>query len=145
MPEGQAAAPAAAAAAAAPLVDPIARHCRNSGHMRPGLCKAHFNAFMPKLQERSGQLEASVFHASGQTPAALEHIGRTIVKEPLKGHVLVPLAAIVARNLSVVPAPEPHPLHANILGWSDDKGVQRLDAKALADASSQLTMYADPA
>jgi hypothetical protein len=144
MPEGQAAAPPAASGAA-PLVDPIARYCRNSGHVRPGLCQAHFNAFMPKLQESSGQLEVSVFHASGQTPAALEHIGRTVVRQPLKGHVLVPLAAIVARNLRVVPAPEPHPLHANILGWSDNKGVQRLDAKALADASSQLTMYADPA
>jgi hypothetical protein len=144
MPEEQAAAPPAAAAVA-PLVDPIARHCRNSNHMRPGLRKAHFNAFMPKLQESRGRLEVSVFYASGQTPAALEHIGRTVVKEPLKGHVLVPLAAIVARNLSVAPAPEPHPLHANILGWSDDKGVQRLDAKALAEASSQLTMYADPA
>jgi hypothetical protein len=143
MPEGQAAAPPAAAAAA-PLVDPIARHCRNSGHMRPGVHKAHFNAFMPKLQERSGQLEVSVFYAFGQTPAALEHIGRTVVKEPLKGHALVPLSAIMARNLSVVAAPEPHPLHANILGWSDDKGVQRLDAKALADASSELTIYASP-
>lgn len=144
MPEGQAAAAPVAAAAAA-LVDPIARHCRSTtGHMRTGLGKAHFNAFMPKLQEGSGELEASVFYAKGQTAAQLEHIGRTVVGEPVKGHALVALAAIVVvRDLKVVEAPKPHPLHANIVGWTDDRGLQRLDAKALADAS-QLTAY-DPA
>lgn len=103
--------------------------------MRVSLGKADYSLFMPP-----NNLEASVFCAAGLDADQLAAIGRTVVGQPVKGHALVPLAAITDRGLRVVPDPKPHELHANIVGWTADKPSQRAHAKAIADAS-RLTVY----
>ena len=117
------------------VMDPLARHCRDSGHMRPGLGKAHYKAFMPARDRK-----ASVFYAGGQTVATLEQIGRAVVAMSVRGHALVAKMTVEGRNLQIVADPEPHPLHANIVGWDEDDSKNRLHAHALAEAS-QLIVY----
>jgi hypothetical protein len=119
------------------MVEPLARHCRDSGHMRTGIGKAKYSAFMPAPNK-----QVSVFYAVGQSQEGLKAIGRTVVSPHVRGHALLPTAVVHQRGLEVIADPKPHELHANITGWSDDSAKNRLSAHALADASL-LVVYVD--
>ncbi len=82
----------------------------------------------------------SVVRSTGIDAAQVEAIGREHVDKDVKGHAILPVAAILARNLTIDPNGEPFPRHANVLGWADDDAINRLTAMALAGASV-LTKY----
>jgi hypothetical protein len=113
----------------------ITRHCRDSGHMRAGLMKGHYKAFMPPPNRR-----LSVVRSSGLDGDQIEAIGRMHVHKDVQGHASVGVGVAQERGLSIEPEPHPHPRHANVVGWSDADEANRLAARALAEASN-LTLY----
>lgn len=118
--------------------EPIARFLRSSGQTRPGLGKASYSAFMPKLE--SGSI--SVFCARDLDFTALQELGQQNVWKsgpPLKGHALVPAVAFFDQGLALVVDGKPHPRHANAIGWETD-AKNRIISKALAEVSA-LRLY----
>jgi hypothetical protein len=111
----------------------IARHCRSvSGHMRRGEKRARYDLFLPKPYK-----ELSVVRCSGIDDAAVRAIGVEHIGDPLKGHATVAADVVFARSLQFDADGEPFARHANIVGWPEaNEPKYRLDAKALADAST---------
>ena len=90
----------------------IARHCRQSGHMRPGEGKDGWTLFMPPAHKR-----LSVYRVSGLSTPEIEAIGEQFVasaSNPVKGHVTLPAALFIQRGLTIEPVPDPHPRHADV-------------------------------
>jgi hypothetical protein len=113
----------------------VTRHCRDSGHMRSEKKMGHYKAFMPPTNKH-----LSVVRSQGLSVGEIEQVGRQHVNLAVKGHATVTVAIVAGRELSVQPHPYPHARHANVVGWSDHDEVNRLHARALADASV-LTVY----
>lgn len=125
-----------------PIVDvaePIARFLRSSSHLRPGLGRAHYSAFMPPP---GSSRDLSVYRTSDLTEPEIRGLGAAYVERGgprLKGYATLLAKAVFEQRLDVQAAPNPHPRHANIVGWPSDPEA-RVVAKSLADASV-LTCY----
>jgi hypothetical protein len=116
--------------------EPIARFLRNSNHMRTALSRPHFTAFLPKSENG----EISVYRVAGLNSAEIKQIGVVYVQgasSALKGHAVLAAESFFARSLNIIPHPEPHPRHANAMGWETD-AKNRVMAKELADAAVLL-------
>lgn len=89
------------------------------------------SAFMPP---KSGKL--SVYRTSRQEDSVIWEIGQVFVATPrqmsLFGRADITVEAVMFEGLSVVPDLTPHPLHADIIGWTQDTSLDRLTALKLA-------------
>ncbi len=116
----------------------ITRFLRTSSHLRRGIGRPHFAAFLPKLPNG----EISVYRTSGLAREDVIGLGAQYVEKPdlpLKGHCLSLAQDFFALGLHVVPAPNPHRSHANVRGWVADP-QNRIIAKKLAD-KAELFVY----
>ena len=122
-------------------VDPaetITRYLRSSGHMRPGMGRPHFSAYLPRVENG----DISVYRTSHLTVAEIAALGAAYVASPdiaLKGHSDLQAPEFFAEGLNILSAPNPHERHANVTGWTIDP-KNRIIAKKLADKAT-LTMY----
>ena len=125
------------------VVDPgeeIARFLRSSSHLRRGMGRPHFAAFLPRLQDG----DISVYRTLGLERADIVDLGARFVARPelpLQGHCTLTAQDLCAEGLDVVPAPDPHERHANVCGWTADP-KNRIIAKKLADKAI-LVVYED--
>jgi len=123
------------------VVDPaeeITRFLRNSSHLRRGIGRPHFAAFLPRLPDG----DISVYRTLEMANADIVELGARFVGRPelpLKGHCSLPAQQFFAEGLDVVPAPNPHERHANVCGWTADP-KNRIIAKKLADKAT-LVVY----
>ena len=123
------------------VVDPserITRYLRNSGHIRPGLGRPHFNAYLPRVQNG----DISVYRTDDLSTADIEVMGAAYVgntSSPLKGHCDLLASDFFAESLNIESVPTPHERHANAVGWMTDP-KNRIIAKKLADRAT-LTIY----
>jgi hypothetical protein len=83
-------------------------------------------------------LELSVYRTSDVTLKMCWEIGDRFVgakmnpTKPVVGLARGAVNRIRGVELDVVPDTDPHPLHANIVGWDQDKAKQKLKAMKLA-------------
>jgi len=82
----------------------------------------------------------SVYRTDTVDEGEIWEIGRKYVAEPqgktirARGDLLAEV--ILHVGLEVVPDPKPHKLHANIVGWPNEKNEQRMIAVELANAAT---------
>lgn len=125
------------------VVDPaeeITRFLRNSSHLRRGIGRPHFAAFLPRLHDG----DISVYRTRGMAKADIVDLGARFVARPelpLKGHCSLIAQDLFVEGLDVVPAPDPHKRHANVCGWTADP-KNRIIAKKLAEKAT-LVVYGD--
>lgn len=116
----------------------ITRYLRNSGHLRPGLGRPHFSAYLPQVENG----DISVYRTSGLVTAEIRALGVDHVEQPgtpLKGHCDLQATEFFAEALNIVSAPNPHERHANVTGWTIAPR-NRVIARKLADKAT-LTVY----
>lgn len=119
------------------VVDPaeeITRFLRTTSHLRRGIGRPHFAAFLPRLPEG----EISVYRTLGLAQVDAISLGARFVGTPdlpLRGHCHLAALDFYAEGLNVVPAPNPHERHANVCGWTADP-KNRIIAKKLADKAT---------
>lgn len=99
-----------------------------------------FSAFIPN---RDG--ETSVYRTTGISDAKIWLIGEKFVRFPiakvrgsctLYGRGDIKAQEILNANLALVPKPMPHPRHADILDWPENKESRLMLAIMLADKST---------
>lgn len=100
----------------------------NQGHVK-------YNVFLPPIDKK----KLSVYRIQGLDESEVWAIGDTFVAS-VQGKPLIARADILAEDvigvsLSVTPEPAPHPRHADITGWPDDRPAQREYALRLARAA----------
>ena len=116
------------------VVDPgeeITRFLRSSSHLRRGMGRPHFAAFLPRLQDG----DISVYRTLGMAMTDIVDLGSRFVARPelpLKGHCTLTAQDLFVEGLDVVPAPDPHERHANVCVWTADP-KNRIIARKLAD------------
>ena len=119
------------------VVDPaeeITRFLRTTSHLRRGIGRPHFAAFLPRLPDG----EISVYRTLGLAQADAIDLGARFVGRPalpLRGHCLLAALDFFGEGLDIVPAPNPHERHANVCGWTADP-KNRIIAKKLADKAT---------
>lgn len=127
------------------MVDPgeeITRFLRTTSHLRRGIGRPHFAAFLPRLPDG----EISVYRTLGLTQADVIDIGGRFVGRPelpLRGHCCLVAQDFFAEGLDVVSAPNPHERHANVSGWTADP-KNRVIAKKLADKATLVGYEVEP-
>jgi len=81
--------------------------------------------------------ETSIYRTTGITDSEIYKIGQKYVREKIgrsiKGHAEIVTSEIIKHELAVKADPSPHPRHANIIDWPEDKTKQRIIAVELAD------------
>lgn len=123
------------------VIDPaesISRFLRSSTHLRPGLRRPHYSAYMPKAPDG----EVSVYRTTSMAPTDIASLGAQYVGRPeipLKGHCDLNASAFFSEGLDIESVPKPHLRHANVRGWTADP-KNRIIAKRLSDQAS-LTTY----
>lgn len=94
--------------------------------------RVKYSAFMPS---KNG--EVSVYRISGISEHEIWDIGKKYVAEKrnkkLRARADLPVRKISNERLGVISEPNPHPLHANIINWPEDKSKRLLIAIKLAD------------
>lgn len=102
-----------------------------AGQIRSSNNTVRYNAFLPP---NSGKL--SVYRTSKQSDVSIWEIGQVFVATPrqkqLVGRADVAVETVTSEGLSVEPETTPHPLHADIVGWSHDSSRNKLTAIKLA-------------
>ena len=87
------------------------------------------------MPNRNG--ETSVYRIIDLGDQEIFEIGHRFVAQkmnkPLLGRADVKVYNILEKDLSVVSVPDPHPRHANIVGWPEERVKYRLIAVELAD------------
>lgn len=113
----------------------LSRFLLDKRHIRSSNNTVRFNAFLPPI---SGKL--SVYRTSEQNDTAIWEIGHIFVEIPrqkqLIGRADLAAATVISSGLSVEPETTPHPLHADIVGWSQDSSLNKLTAIKLAAMAS---------
>jgi len=111
--------------------EPVCRFITGKDYYRTSDGTVRHNAFM---QNREG--EASVYRIIDLMDDEIFEIGRLFVAEkkgkPLKGRADIRVAKILENKLRVDSQPDPHPRHANIVGWPEDKSEIKVLALQLA-------------
>jgi len=119
------------------LSERITRYLRNSSHMRLGIGRPHFSAYLPRVQDGN----ISVYRTDDMTDTDVRQLGSTYVGRPdapMKGHCDLLASAIFDEGLNIQSAPHPHSRHANVIGWSIDS-KNRLIAKKLSDKATLVS------
>ena len=110
----------------------VARFITQKSYYRPSNQTVRYNAFMPN---RDG--ETSVYRITDINNTEINEIGHSFVadklKQPLKGRAEIIVSNILEKKLKVEPDPNPHPRHANIIDWPEDRAKHRLIAIQLSE------------
>lgn len=111
--------------------EPLARFVVEENKFRTSDNSVKHNAFLP-----APDLATSVFRIENLTEDQVSELGCEHVAKP-RLKTLYGWGRFLARDvreseLDVVEETEPHPLHANIVGWSEEKSKQKLQAQELA-------------
>lgn len=123
------------------VIDPtetITRYLRNSSHLRPGLRRPNYTAYMPRVPDGN----ISVYRTTRMAPEETAGLGAQYVgkpESPLKGHCDLAADGFFCEGLNIESVPEPHERHANVGGWTGDP-KNRIVARKLAD-KAVLTIY----
>ncbi len=116
--------------------EPLARFILQKAYFRSIDNSVKHNAFMPN---KNG--ETSVYRIQGLADEEVYQIGRehvaSILGKTLLGRADVSTFDVLELSLRVEPEPSPHPLHANIVAWPEEKAERKLLAMELA-ARAQL-------
>ena len=83
-------------------------------------------------------LRKSVFCIDGLNEAGIWECGQWVEQKRIDGVSLkargdLPFSAVEAAGLKLLPDATYHPLHANIIGWPEDKGERVAKAQLLRD------------
>lgn len=116
----------------------IARFILQKSHYRPSNNTVKHSAFMP-----SSKMEVSVYRVDELRNEEINEIGNEFVAKALNkkllGRAEIIVSKILAQKLSAESHPDPHPRHANIVGWhEDDRSKNRLIAMVLASESNLI-------
>lgn len=112
----------------------ISRYIVNKQHMKGGISPA---AFMPA---RDGS--TSVYRTSGCAEKRIWQLGFIFVERKRRDRVKIVGRAdvnsqiVYDEDLRIQPSLRPHPRHADLVNWPDDKAQQKDKALALAQACS---------
>lgn len=91
--------------------------------------------------------EISVYRTKYLTCQQINEIGQLYVAEiqnkKLLGRAEIVTSSILKQNLKIEVDPEPHPRHANIIGWPADKSKHKMIAIELA-TEAQLHLINNP-
>ena len=116
-----------------PIISPSERVSR---YLREGEIRAvdgtmHYKALMPPLNT----MKTSVFRTSGLGQAEIWDLAVRKV-EPTRGSVIgrghLEASEVHAKSLQLIPDDDPESLHADIVGWSEDRDHRATIAKELA-------------
>ena len=114
--------------------EPLSRFITEKSYYRPSDKTVRHNAFMPN---RDG--ETSVYRIIGLGDPEIFEIGQRFVADkrnkPLLGRADINVLKILEKELKVISDPDPHPRHANIVDWPEEREKYRLIAVELADES----------
>ena len=109
----------------------ITRFINQKTYFRSSDGTVRHNAFIP-----SPSGEVSVYRTTGINDSEIYQIGNEffadITGKPLMGRADIVASEIAKRELRIEPDEEPHPRHANICGYPDEKSRQKLIAVELA-------------
>lgn len=114
----------------------ISRYIFNKRHMRGGLSSA---AFMPARNGRT-----SVYRTSGCAEKRIWLLGLLFVERKRKdkvniiGRADVDSKIVFQANLNIRPLLRPHPRHADLTNWPNDKAQQKDKALALAQGAALM-------
>ena len=118
--------------------EPVTRFIMEKSYYRPSDRTVRHNAFMPNREGATSVYriedlcEIEVYEIGHQYVA--QKIGKTLL-----GHADIIVSDILKQTLEVEPDPIPHPRHANMVGWPDDRSRHRMIALELArDAQLHL-------
>lgn len=112
-----------------PVIDEesLAHFIEHRSEIIPTKHKVRYNAFLPSRHT----LSLSVFRIDGLKNSTIwglgdEFVGNVIARGDLYAR------DYLAEELEIQPTMEPHPLHANVMGWPEEKQKQNFIAKNLA-------------
>jgi hypothetical protein len=117
-------------------VEQLARFLSEGHHFSKSTLTVKYQAFSPPKN-----LRFSVFRISSDPPPGLIpeediwSIARDLVERtrgPVLGRADLSASNIAPEGLRLEPAPMPHPRHANIVGWPEEREKQKAIKKALA-------------
>lgn len=114
-------------------IEVLTRYVLSEKYYRPSNGTVRHNAFMPP-----SNLRLSVYRSSGLSEEAIREIGNQRVaipqEKPLIGRADILASDVLDsdRDLKLEPDSSPHPLHANITGWPEQRDKQKLIAIKLA-------------
>ncbi len=111
--------------------EPTSRFITQKKWIKSSTNTVRHNAFMPN---KDG--EVSIYRTNGLDEPQIYDIGQRymagILGKPLIGRAEIFVSDIMKHGLVVDIAPIPHPRHANITNWSQDKLKNRATAMELA-------------
>jgi len=105
---------------------------------RDEIRRVHFASFMPPTKNP----RTSVYWISGISEEEIWNIGNTHVaptRGPILGRADFNSLAVYQAGLAVDLTEIPHPRHADIIHWDQDRKKARLQAMKLADAATLVT------
>ena len=120
----------------------ISRFIFHKGYMDEANDCVSYEAFMPS--KKTG--ESSVYRTARCSEKRVWLLGDIFVARPQKdrrpicGRADVTAKAILQQALRIIPRPSPHPRHAVVTSWPNDKPQQKVKAIALAQRAT-LRVY----
>lgn len=112
--------------------EPLARFITQKAYYRSASKTVRHNAFMPNREGKT-----SVYRIIDIGNSEVFEIGQRFVAEKMNKSLLgradIKVLKILENNLSVISDPDPHPRHANIVDWPEEREKYRLIAVQLAD------------
>jgi hypothetical protein len=114
----------------------VTRFLTHQSSFNPRTRKIRYAVFDPP-----SSLALSVYRVAGMDDVTIWSTGDGFVA-PYRGTVLaradLPVAQCHVHGLSVAADPQPHPAHANIVGWPGERSKQIALAKELAIAATLI-------
>jgi hypothetical protein len=111
----------------------LTRYIFGKDYYRPKDKTVKHNAFMPAKEER----KVSVYRISSLPLNEVWDIGDCYVaplrNKPVIGRADILALHVIKQGLKIAPEDDPHPRHANIVDWPEEREKQRMIALELAD------------
>lgn len=120
--------------------EPISRFVFYRDHLKIG--RVSFAAFMPSPKT----MDVSVYRTFGCSERKIWLLGDLFVAAKRKDNRSIIARAdlvsqpVLNQGLDIISEPSPHPRHANVTRWPNDKPQQKIKAMALANAA-KLQMH----
>ena len=117
--------------------EPITRYINERSKIKSSTAQARYNAFMPPSNRR-----LSVYRTEGIDQHEIWQIADEFVateKKPVIARADLLASEFASHDLQIAPHPEPHERHANVIGWPEDEGRQRIIALELASTAVLVT------
>lgn len=105
-------------------------------------CKDHFSTLKNEVKYGAfippKNLELSIYRSNFLSENEIWKIGKNNVTElradnkKIISRADITTSLVRIKGLDAISKPTPHPLHADIIGWSSDKSLQKLKAQELA-------------